>query len=327
MFIPYDYQLDYLNALHLFYYAFPPPIKVRYYSLENKADIAQATEVTKSYYTHPLDDTSIAKYSQIDNLPVYFSTQAEPKVNQANEQGNIFNQNNFTVVIPAIFGLEPEIDDMVYFTSTNVYRLYRVTNIEVVNLFESGQIRAFKIQLDIDKHTPDAMTEDRIGNLYEFSFDFYKIFDKQTYDYLYNSIMPLITFNLAQLDVNATSTEFVNVFLSYLYQKYKFVFDILINKNNFTKMDPLIPYQDYQYSMFFDYPTAVSSIPDVNNFDLIQQLVNNLNNNQPYDQYLPDFANDYVNHTIKPVYNINQLFDRVIFVNYCFKEINLALGI
>jgi len=36
MFIPYDYQLDYLNSLHLFYYSFPPPIKVRYFPVENK---------------------------------------------------------------------------------------------------------------------------------------------------------------------------------------------------------------------------------------------------------------------------------------------------
>jgi len=326
MFIPYDYQLDFLDTVHLFYYSFPPPIKVKYFPIENKQDIADATKITKTYYTHPLDDTSIAKYNQISNLPVYFTTQAEPKVNQANEQGNIFNQSIFTVVIPAIFGLSPEIDDMIYFSSSNVDRLYRVENIEIVNLFESGKIRAFKLSLGIDKHVPDDMNE-RITTQYEFSFDFYKIFEKKTYDYLYNSIMPLISFNLLQLDVNATSEEYINVLLSYMYQKYKLVFDILIDKLKFSKIDPLTNYQKYDYGLFFDYPTSVNSIPDVQNYNLVQSLVNNLNNTTAYDQYLQDFGNDYLNHTLKPNYNITQLFDRVIFTNYCFKEINTILGI
>jgi len=331
MFIPYDYQLDYLDALHLFYYAFPPPVKTTYYSLSNKQEIAEATETTKSYYTHPLDDTSIAKYAKIEQLPVYFSTQAEPKTNQATDVGNYFNQQEFFVVIPAIFGLEPELDDMIVFSSTNVNRLFRITNIEVVNLFESSPIRSFKIQLSIDKYKPDIMVLDnRVDSHYKFSFDYYKIFSIDDYNYLYTKLFPLLQLNLLRLD-QKTSVEYVNVFLSYLYKKFKLTFDIMINKHNFEKMELLLDYTKYDYSILFEIPYGVQKIPEVNSSDLlnIQNLINNLNQNIEYTEYLSNFSSDYINHTIQPQYEqeISIPLDRIIINFYVFKEINKLLGV
>ncbi len=78
MFIPLDYQLDYLKALHMMYYAFPPPVRVTYYGYSNRHNLV--TEVyskLQSFYIDSLHETSIAEFFKVIDLQFYFTTGGE----------------------------------------------------------------------------------------------------------------------------------------------------------------------------------------------------------------------------------------------------------
>jgi len=317
MFIPYDYQLDYLKALHTFYYAFPNPIRTIYYPLHNKQALANATDTTKSYYTHPLDDTSIAQYDKINNMPVYFTQPQDPRQNRATETGNLATGNPFTVVIPAIYGVQPEIDDFIYFSSTGAKRMYRVSNVEYVNLFEQSNLRGYKVEIVVDKHYGNDAIETRVVTEYDFSFEFSRILRYDYFDELTNNLLPLVMFNLLKLD-QKTRYEYVDVFLSKFYQEYKVYMDVIINKGEYQYLDLLKDYKQYDYSFLFEMPDVVTNIPNVNNLPDVKNCVKNLNSKQ-ICELLPTFSQDYIDSNIQVQYESeisNDPMRRIIVIKY-----------
>ena len=320
MFIPYDYQIDYLKALHTFYYAYPNPIRILYYSLADKQEIANATETTKSYYSHPLDDTSIATYNKINNFPVYFTQPQDPRQNRATETGNLATGAPFTVVIPAIYGLQPEIDDFLYFTSTGAGRMFRVINIEYVNLFEQSNLRAFKIEIQPDKYYENIVIEKRVTTEFDFMFEFSRILRYDNFDLVNDKLLPLIMFNLLKLDTK-TRPEYVDVFLTKFYTDYLLYFDVILNKGEYQYFN--LFFKDYlskDYAHLFQMPDVVLNIKDVNNLEQIKSCVKNINSNTNCD-LLPTFSSDYIARTLKPQYEaeIKQSpIARIIIIKYCF---------
>lgn len=320
MFIPYDYQIDYLKALHTFYYAYPNPIRILYYALDNKQQISDATSTTKSYYSHPLDDTSIAMYNKINNFPVYFTQPQDPRQNRATETGNLATGMPFTVVIPAIYGLQPEIDDFLYFTSTGANRMYRVINIEYVNLFEQSNLRAYKIELQPDKYYGNSEIETRVTTEFDFMFEFSRILRYDKYDLVNDKLLPLLMFNLLKLDTK-TRPEFVDVFLSKFYQDYLVYFDVILNKGEYQYFNLFFKdYMSKDYAHLFQMPDVVMSIDGVDNINDVKACVKNINSNTVCD-LLPTFSQDYFDQTLQPQYEAEiaqSQIKRIIIIKYCF---------
>ena len=271
MHTPIDYQLDYLNAQHLIYYAFPPKYNLTYYKLSNKDALDVATQKTTSLYSHILDDTSIAEFYKIENVPVYFTESSNKQLN-AQEYGTIFNQQQMSIVLPAIYGIEPTVGEFIVFSTTEtIDRLYVIENIEISNIHELGDLRYYKLILKIDKNATTDVFTDKISFNFEYSQKFATILSKDDQTLIESILLPLIVFYLSK--VGNYKLEYINVILSKMYQDYKDIFKILLEYNSFINLNILKEYQSKIYSNILDTET-LTIIPDVPSAILSTFIIN-----------------------------------------------------
>jgi len=271
MHTPIDYQLDYLNAQHLIYYAFPPKYNLTYYKLSNKDALDVATQKTTSLYSHILDDTSIAEFYKIENVPVYFTESSNKQLN-AQEYGTIFNQQQMSIVLPAIYGIEPTVGEFIVFSTTEtIDRLYVIENIEISNIHELGDLRYYKLILKIDKNATTDVFTDKISFNFEYSQKFATILSKDDQTLIESILLPLIVFYLSK--VGNYKLEYIDVILSKMYQDYKDIFKILLEYNSFINLNILKEYQSKIYSNILDTET-LTIIPDVPSAILSTFIIN-----------------------------------------------------
>jgi len=260
MHTPIDYQLDYLSAQHLIYYAFPPKYNLTYYKLSNKEALDIATQKTASLYSHILDDTSIAEFYKIENVPVYFTESSNKQLN-AQEYGTLFNQQQMSIVLPAIYGIESTVGEFVVFSTTEtIDRLYVIENIEISNIHELGDLRYYKLNLRIDKNITTEAFTNRISFNFEYSQKFATILSKDDQTLLESILLPLIVFYLSK--VGNYKLDYINVILSKMYQDYKDIFKILLEYNSFINLNILEEYQSKIYSNILD-TEMLTIIPNV----------------------------------------------------------------
>lgn len=271
MHTPMDYQLDYLSAQHLIYYAFPPKYNLTYYKLSNKDALDAATEKTASLYSHILDDTSIAEYYKIENVPAYF-TESSNKQMGAAEYGTLFNQQQMSIVFPAVYGIEPTVEEFVVFSATDtIDRVYKVENIEISNIHEMGNLKYYKLMLRIDKNANSNAFAERISFNFEYSQKFATVLSKTDNILVENTLLPLIVFYLSKL--GTANIPYINVILSKLYQDYKVIFKVLLEYNSFIVLEILEPYLDKIYSSVLENET-MTMIPDVDSATIAEFVTN-----------------------------------------------------
>jgi len=325
MHTPIDYQLDYLNAQHLIYYAFPPKFNLTYYKLANKEALDIATEKTASLYSHILDDTSIAEYYKIENVPVYFTESSNKQMN-AQEYGTMFTQQQMSIVLPAIYGIESTVGEFIIFSTTEtIDRLYVIENIDISNIHEMGNLRYYKLNLRLDKNATSASFNDRITFNFEYSQKFATILDKSDQVLLENLLLPLIVFYLSK--VGNYKLLYIDVLLSKMYQDNKGIFKVLLEYNSFINLNILEEYQSKIYSNILD-NEMLTIIPNVKQ-SIVSTFVLNLQTKDTASSlfnplYLDIESNsiqflDYFETSESPLYDIAAL-------NLLINKVNSIVG-
>ena len=325
---PFDYQIDYLSGINLIYTAFPQPIKITYFKIKNRTELHSATEVSKSNYAHILDDTSIAKFSSIEDLPVYFVEGNQPKTMGATDMGAIFNQPELTCVIPSIYGFEPTVNEFISFDQTGPTRLYKIQNIEISNIIESGVLRGFKLTLRIDTKNK-ANIQPKVETEYSFFRKFGVVLLKTESKYIDLTLLPLINIYLKQIDQNVEH-EYNYDILSKMYNEFKSYFSVVLEYNDFKKLNDLRNYEGLFHSYFFESPAIFegSLLPNIAKIAQDVSEVNYAisNNNLDYvslDNKFKEMVTDIVQNKVAiKDYKVESVLEKLMIINLLFKNID-----
>lgn len=325
---PFDYQIDYLSGINLIYTAFPQPIKITYFKIKNRTELHSATEVSKSNYAHILDDTSIAKFSSIEELPVYFVEGNQPKAMGATDMGAIFNQSELTCVIPSVYGFEPTVNEFISFDQTGPTRLYKIQNIEISNIIESGVLRGFKLTLKIDTKNKNDI-QPKIETEYSFFRKFGVVLLKTESKYIDLTLLPLINIYLKQIDQNIEHDYNYDI-LSKMYNEFKSYFSVVLEYNDFKKLNILRNYEGMFHSYFLESPAVFegSLIPDIAkiaqdisevNYAMNSDNLGTISIDNKFKEIITDVMENSV--FIKD-YKANSVLEKLMIINLLFKSID-----